>query len=76
MPYPEIDRRLIAAEVSDFIDAIREGREPEVPGELGLRSVAIIWALLESTLTGCPVTLEEVLSGEACEAQEAAEAAG
>jgi len=32
--------------------------------------------LLESVLTGCPVRLGDVLSGEACEAQEAAETAG
>jgi len=76
LPYPETDRKLIASEVSDFADAIREGREPEVPGELGLRSVAIIWALLESAASGCPVTLDEVLSGEVCEAQAEAEAAG
>jgi len=76
LPYPETDRRLIASEVADFIEAIRTGREPEVPGELGLRSVAIIWALLESAASGCPVTLSEVLSGEVCEAQGEAEAAG
>ena len=75
-PYPETDRKLIASEVADFADAIREGREPEVPGELGLRSVAIIWALLESAGSGCPVTLDEVLSGEICAAQAEAEAAG
>jgi predicted dehydrogenase len=76
LPYPETDRKLIASEVSDLADAIREGREPEVPGELGLRSVAIIWALLESAASGCPVALDDVLSGEVCEAQAEAEAAG
>jgi predicted dehydrogenase len=76
LPSPETDRKLIASEVSDFAGAIREGREPEVPGELGLRSVAIIWALLESVASGCPVTLDEVVAGDVCEAQAEAEAAG
>ncbi len=76
LPYPETDRKLIASEVADFAGSIREGREPEVPGELGIRSVAIIWALLESVASGCPVTLNEVLSGEVCRAQAEAEAAG
>jgi predicted dehydrogenase len=60
---PVTDRKLIAAEVADFIDAIRDDREPEVPGELGLRSVAIIYALLESAASGQPVKLADALSG-------------
>lgn len=60
---PVTDRKLIAAEVSDFIDAAREHREPEVTGKMGLRSVAIVYALLESAACGAPVTLEQVLSG-------------
>jgi predicted dehydrogenase len=31
-----------AGEIADFAAAIREGRDPEVPGEEGLRNVAIL----------------------------------
>ncbi|HEX30553.1 TPA: hypothetical protein ENG04_10780 [Candidatus Poribacteria bacterium] len=49
------DRKLIAAEVWDFIEALRCRREPEVTGEMGLRSVAIISALIRSACSGEPV---------------------
>lgn len=58
------DRKLIAAELADFVDALREHREPEVPGELGLRSVAVVYAVLESAACGQPVEVQDVLSGE------------
>jgi len=73
---PVTDRRLIAAEVADFISAIRDGREPEVPGELGLRAVAIIYAVLESAALGEPVRVADVLSGEVREVQDRVEEAG
>jgi predicted dehydrogenase len=72
---PVTDRKLIAAEVADFIDAIRDDREPEVPGELGLRSVAIIYALLESAAAGRPVRVADVLSGAVCDVQDRVEQA-
>jgi len=72
---PATDRKLIAAEVSDFVDAVRERREPEVTGEMGLRSVAIVYALLESAACGAPVTLEQVLAGEVCAVQQETEQA-
>jgi predicted dehydrogenase len=64
LPFPEMDRRLLAIETADFLDAITEGREPEVNAEWGLRSVAVVMALLESTASGLPVRVSEVLSGE------------
>lgn len=60
---PETDRKLIAAETADFLDAVRDGREPEVPAETGLRSVALIMALLESAESGGSVRMADVLSG-------------
>lgn len=69
------DRKLIAAEVGDFAAAVRDGRPPEVQGELGLRSVAIIYALLESLHAGRPVSVTEVLSGEVHAYQDMVEAA-
>ena len=72
--YPETDRKLIAAEVADFIEAVRREREPEVPGELGLRSVAVVYALLESAAAGRPVRVQDVLSGAVHEFQDRVEA--
>ena len=60
---PVTDRKLIAAEMHDFVAAIRSGRPPEADSETGLRSVAVIYAVLESALSGRAVTVEEVLSG-------------
>jgi len=57
------DRKLIAAELWDFVDAIRAGRSPEADGAQGLRAVAIIMAVLESAHAGRPVALDEVVDG-------------
>ncbi|MCC7494666.1 MAG: Gfo/Idh/MocA family oxidoreductase [Fimbriimonadaceae bacterium] len=70
------DRKLIAAELADFIAAIRDGCPPEVPGELGLRSVAVIYALLESVAAGRAVTVDDVLAGRVDAVQRQVEAAG
>ena len=64
LPGPETDRKLLAAEVADFADAIRERRPPEVPAGIGLRSVALIYTLLESAVARRPVKVTEVLDGE------------
>ena len=62
-PGPETDRKLIAAETADFLDAVRDRRAPEVQGEVGLRSVALVYGVLESAAAGVPVELDEVVSG-------------
>jgi predicted dehydrogenase len=67
--FAQMDAGLIAVETADFLDAIREGRPPELDGEGGLRSVALVMALLESSHQGQPVRIPEVLSGAACEFQ-------
>ena len=64
MEFAEIDRKLIAVETADFLDAAREGRAPEVSAEKGLRAVAVVMALLESAHAGVPVRVEDVLSGK------------
>jgi len=69
------DRKLLAAELYDFVDAIRNNRPPEVDGTTGLRSVAIIYAILESALSHKTVTVEEVLEGSLHAYQDLVEAA-
>ncbi len=64
LPGPETDRKLLAAEVADFADAIRDNRPPEVPGPVGLRSVALMYTMLESAVARRPIEVSEVLDGE------------
>ena len=75
LPADEVDRKLIAAEMGDFVEAVRTGRRPESSGEDGLRAVALIYAMIESSLAGRPVTMHEVLSGQIHAYQDRVEAA-
>ncbi|MEN6303880.1 MAG: Gfo/Idh/MocA family oxidoreductase, partial [Armatimonadia bacterium] len=63
LDWPVVDRKLIAAEMHDFVTAVRERRSPETDGEAGLRSLAVIHAMMESALAGRRVTMDEVLAG-------------
>ncbi len=71
----ETDRKLIAAEIGDFVEAVRSRRPPESTGEDGLRAVALVYAMLESSLAGRPVTMAEILSGAVHEYQDRVEQA-
>ena len=75
VPYPETDRKLIAAETHSFLEAVRTGSRPEADGLTGLRSVAILEAMLESSLAGRAVTVDEVLCGTLHAYQDRIEAA-
>lgn len=69
------DRKLIAAELADFIDAVRHQRPPEVPAALGLRSVAVIYAIWESIHCAKPVQVEDVIAGKIHDFQDQVERA-
>jgi predicted dehydrogenase len=45
--------------VSDFIDALVEGREPAMPAEKALVALRTIFAIYESQATGAPVSLRQ-----------------
>ena len=60
----QTDRKLIAAELADFIDAVRQRRSPEVGAALGLRAVGVVYAVLESIHSGAVVEVEDVLCGK------------
>ncbi|MBS0209699.1 MAG: Gfo/Idh/MocA family oxidoreductase [Planctomycetes bacterium] len=47
----------------DWLDAIRQRREPLTSGREGMRDLAAAFALIESATAGRRVTLDEVLSG-------------
>ena len=62
LPFPEIDRKIIAIELSDFASAIRMKQDPEVDADQGTRSVALSYAMLESSVLKRFVTVDEVIS--------------
>jgi hypothetical protein len=61
-PFEQIDRKLIAVEYADFAGGINGERPVEVDLAQGTRSVAISYAMLESSVAGRMVTLDEVLA--------------
>lgn len=62
-PYGCLD--CFGIEVWDFVDAIRNGRQPEMDGLVGLRAKALCEACFESAVLGKPVKVDRVLSGRA-----------
>ena len=61
MPYPDIDSGLLGIEQADFVEAVEQNREPDVNGEQGLRSLALIFGVIEAERLGRMVTTDEVL---------------
>ena len=61
--FPTTDRKIIGLEYAEFATCVREQRQPEVDGAMGMRDVALVYALFESQLAGRPVTMAEVESG-------------
>ena len=53
----------------DWLQAVRDRREPETSGWEGLRDLAAAYAIVESAKAGRTVDVEEVLSGELREYQ-------
>ena len=49
--------------IGDWLAAIREGRPSETSGHEGLRDLAASFAIMESSVAGRAVALDEVLSG-------------
>ncbi|MDP2677582.1 MAG: Gfo/Idh/MocA family oxidoreductase [Rhodoferax sp.] len=45
------------AVLQDFLDAVRQGREPAVTGRSALAAQQVIEAIMASSRSGCPVTL-------------------
>jgi predicted dehydrogenase len=64
MAFADIDANLLGVEQHDLAAAILSGREPEVTGADGLRSLALVLGFLESDVLGRAVTLDEMLTRE------------
>jgi predicted dehydrogenase len=63
LPFEQIDRKLIAVEYDDFGRGILGERPVEVDLEQGTRSVAVVYAMLESGAAGGhPVAINDVLA--------------
>ncbi len=60
--FPVTDRKLLALEYHELAECVRGGGQPEVTGAVGMRAVALVYALFESDHAGRPVTIEEVES--------------
>ncbi|NSW91286.1 MAG: Gfo/Idh/MocA family oxidoreductase [Firmicutes bacterium] len=60
--YPKGIVDCFALEALDFISSVREAKKPETSGEEGLLDIASAYALIESSRTGKPVKLDEVIS--------------
>ena len=69
MPFPQIDRTLVAIELQDFAESIRTGRRPEVDHEAGMEAVALVYGILESGQMGAPVKIADVVDGSVAEYQ-------
>ncbi len=57
---PEVDGKLIALEYHELAEAILTGAKVEVDGEEGLKDVAALYAILESSRSGRAVKMEDV----------------
>lgn len=58
-----------ATELYEFVEAVRGNAEIEITGEEGLKDEAISLAIYESELSGQPVEVEKVYTGEIAEKQ-------
>ena len=69
LPFVETDRKLIAIEYADFANAILNDRQPEVGAEMGARSVAVSYAILESGQLNRSVSVDDVINDRVNEYQ-------
>ncbi len=72
---PAVDLKLIAIELHELAQAISTKGRVEVDAEWGLKDVAALYAIFESSNAGRPVQLAEVESGRVCEYQAEIDAA-
>ena len=70
-----VDWKLLALEYFELAEAALGGRDLEVDGGEGMKDVAVVNAILESSRAGRAVTMSEVESGEVYEYQSESDAA-
>jgi predicted dehydrogenase len=70
-----VDLKLIAIELHELAQAIATRGRVEVDGEWGLKDVAALYAVFESSVAGGPVQMAAVESGQVCAYQAEIDAA-
>jgi predicted dehydrogenase len=63
--FNDTDSRLLALELFELGECVRQGSLPEVSGEEGRADVALTYGPFESGRLGRPVTLDELIANEA-----------
>ncbi|MGH2353842.1 MAG: Gfo/Idh/MocA family protein [Chloroflexota bacterium] len=63
--FNDTDSRILALEYHELGECVRTGSRPEVTGEEGRADVALNYAPFEAGRLGRPVTLDELISGQA-----------
>ena len=63
MDFREIDSKILAYEYLDMVHAAESGMQPEVGSREGMYALALAYALLESGMSGLPVTVDDVVEG-------------
>jgi hypothetical protein len=71
----DVDWKLLALEYFELAEAILQGRTLEIDGIEGLKDVAAVYAIFESSLAGRAVSMDEIESGELYAYQEQIDAA-
>ena len=71
----DVDWKLLALEYYELGEAILHGRPVEVDGTEGMKAVAAVYAIFESSVLGRAVSMSEVESAEAYEYQAGIDAA-
>lgn len=59
VPFERVD--MYRAELEDWADAVRAGRDPEVSGAEGVAALAAVWAALEAAGSGRTVSVGQVV---------------
>ena len=64
MDFRQIDSKILAYEYLDMVHAAESGMQPEVGPREGMYALALAYALLESGMSGLPVTVDDVVEGK------------
>jgi predicted dehydrogenase len=62
MDFEQADRKLIALELLDFINSVRDDRRPETEAYDGMIAVALVYSALESSFLGEAVNLNDIIN--------------
>ena len=70
MDFRDIDSKILAYEYLDMVRAVDSGGQPEVGPQEGMDALALAYALMESGVSGVPVTAEDVAEGRTSQFQD------